>query len=75
VQPPLTQAASVQPPPRFSFKALGELPRHYPLPSAALLLLLVALLCRLSGRADLARWVLLVITVMGGIPLSWQTLR
>ncbi|WP_069802624.1 heavy metal translocating P-type ATPase [Thermogemmatispora onikobensis] len=73
--PPIPAQAAVQLPPRFGRKALGELLRHYPLPSAALLLLLVALLCWLSGRADLARWVLLVITVMGGIPLSWQTLR
>jgi heavy metal translocating P-type ATPase len=73
--PPIPAQAAVQPSPRFGRKALGKLLRHYPLPSAALLLLLVALLCWLSGRADFARWMLLVITVIGGIPLSWQTLR
>ncbi|MBX5457516.1 MAG: heavy metal translocating P-type ATPase [Thermogemmatispora sp.] len=69
------QLAPIQPPQRFGLKALMDLLRHYPLPSAALMLLLVASLSWLIGRADLAHWTLLVITVIGGIPLSWQTLQ
>jgi heavy metal translocating P-type ATPase len=49
--------------------------KNYPIPLAALVLLLVSLVLWLVGRADLANWTLLVIVLMGGIPLLWDTLK
>jgi heavy metal translocating P-type ATPase len=46
--------------------------RRYPLPLAALALLLVSVGLWLAGRADLAHWVLLAIIVMGAVPLVWE---
>jgi cation transport ATPase len=49
--------------------------RNYPIPLGALVLLLVSLVLWLAGRADLANWMLLVIVLMGGIPLLWDTIK
>jgi cation transport ATPase len=49
--------------------------RNYPIPLGALVLLLVSLVLWLVGRTDLAKWALLVIVLMGGIPLLWDTLK
>ncbi len=49
--------------------------KNYPIPLAALVLLLVSLVLWLVGHADLANWTLLVIVLMGGIPLLWDTLK
>jgi cation transport ATPase len=57
--------------PRRIWRAL----RHYPIPLGALALLLVSLVLWLVGRADLANWALMVIVLMGGIPLLWDTLK
>jgi P-type E1-E2 ATPase len=40
-----------------------------------LTLLLVSLVLWLVGRAELANWTLMVIVLMGGIPLLWDTLK
>jgi heavy metal translocating P-type ATPase len=47
--------------------------KRYPLPLAALALLLVSLGLWLAGRADLAHWSLLSIIVIGAVPLVWET--
>lgn len=57
--------------PRRIWRAL----RHYPIPLGALALLLVSLVLWLVGRTDLANWALMVIVLMGGIPLLWDTLK
>ena len=57
--------------PRRIWQAL----RHYPIPLGALALLLVSLVLWLVGRAELANWALMVIVLMGGIPLLWDTLK
>ena len=57
--------------PRRIWQAL----RNYPIPLAALVLLLVSLVLWLVGRAEFASWTLLAIVVMGGIPLLWDTLK
>ncbi len=49
--------------------------KNYPIPLGALLLLLVSLVFWLTGYADLANWTLLVIVIMGGIPLLWDTIK
>ncbi|HEX9131685.1 MAG TPA: hypothetical protein VF844_05285, partial [Ktedonobacteraceae bacterium] len=57
--------------PRRIWQALS----HYPIPLGALALLLVSLVLWLVGRAELANWTLMVIVLMGGIPLLWDTLK
>jgi heavy metal translocating P-type ATPase len=47
--------------------------RRYPIPLAAVLLLLVSLMFWLVGRSDMVHWTLLVIVLLGGIPLLWET--
>src|SRR5436305_10066887 len=48
---------------------------RYPLPLVALALLLLSLALWLVGRAQFAQWTLLIIVVVGGIPLLWETLQ
>jgi cation transport ATPase len=57
--------------PRRIWQAL----RNYPIPIGALALLLVSLLLWLVGRTEFANWTLMVIVLMGGIPLLWDTLK
>jgi cation transport ATPase len=49
--------------------------RSYPIPISALALLLVSFALWLARRTELANWTLLVIVLMGGIPLLWDTLK
>jgi heavy metal translocating P-type ATPase len=49
--------------------------KNYPIPLGALVLLLLSLVFRLTGNANLANWTLLVIVLMGGIPLLWDTMK
>ena len=49
--------------------------RGYPIPLASLVLLLVSLVLWLVGLPEFANWTLLVIVVMGGIPLLWDTFK
>lgn len=49
--------------------------RDYPIPIGALALLLVSLVLWLLGRTEFANWTLMVIVLMGGIPLLWDTLK
>jgi heavy metal translocating P-type ATPase len=54
---------------------LWKLIRRYPLPVGALLLLAAALVLHLVGQETLAQAALLVIILLGGIPLAWETLN
>ena len=49
--------------------------KSYPVPLGSLVLLLVGLVFWLAGYANLANWTLLVIVIMGGIPLLWDTMK
>ncbi len=49
--------------------------RRYPVPFLALLLMGLSLALWLTGRPELANWALLAVTLLGGIPLLWDTLR
>jgi hypothetical protein len=49
--------------------------KNYPVPLGALMLLLVSLVFWLAGYANFANWTLLVIVLMGGIPLLWDTVK
>jgi heavy metal translocating P-type ATPase len=57
--------------PRRIWQAL----RNYPIPFGSLALLLVSLVLWLVGRAEFANWTLMVIVLMGGIPLLWDTFK
>ncbi|HEY6286262.1 MAG TPA: heavy metal translocating P-type ATPase [Ktedonobacteraceae bacterium] len=48
---------------------------NYPIPLGSLVLLLVSLVLWLAGHANLANWTLLVIVLMGGVPLLWDTMK
>ena len=49
--------------------------KRYPLPLLAVALLGVSLVLWLAGRGDSARWTLLAIVLLGGIPLRWETVQ
>jgi heavy metal translocating P-type ATPase len=49
--------------------------KHYPLPCVAVALMTVSLVLWLVGYAPVANWTLLVVVLLGGIPLLWQTVQ
>lgn len=49
--------------------------RRYPIPAGALGLLIVAVALWVFAGADVARWALIAVILLGGIPLLWQTAR
>jgi heavy metal translocating P-type ATPase len=51
------------------------LAREQPVLAAAMLLLFLSLVLWLAGRGDIAKWALLAIIVIGGIPVFLATLR
>lgn len=58
---------------RWSARVWSMLKR-YPLPLGSLVLLLLSLLLWVTGQRELARWPLLVVIILGGLPLLWETL-
>ena len=56
-------------------RRIGQAIKNYPVPLGSLLLLFVSLVCWLTGNPTLANWILLVIIIMGGIPLLWDTIK
>lgn len=48
--------------------------KRYPIPCGALVLMAVSLVLWLVGRGDLANWGLLVVVLLGGLPLLWETI-
>src|SRR6266566_3908594 len=61
--------------PQSWLRRIWQAIKNYPIPLGAVVLLLVSLVFWLSGRANLANWTLLVIVLMGGIPLLWDTMK
>src|SRR6266487_4845772 len=61
--------------PQSWLRRIWQAIKNYPIPLGAVVLLLVSLVFWLSGRANLANWTLLVIALMGGIPLLWDTMK
>lgn len=53
----------------------GRFLRAYPLPALALALLLVSLVLWVAGQGHMAQLPLLVVIIIGGVPLCWQTLN
>jgi heavy metal translocating P-type ATPase len=49
--------------------------KRYPIPVGSVALLIGSLALWLAGRSDLAKWALLVIVLLGGIPLLWETVQ
>lgn len=49
--------------------------RRYPLPLGALVLLLASFLFWFAGYGDFARWPLLAVIILGGLPLFWETIQ
>jgi cation transport ATPase len=61
--------------PQSWLRRIWQAIKNYPIPLGALVLLLVSLVLWLAGYANLANWTLLVIVLMGGIPLLWDTVK
>ena len=49
--------------------------KRYPVPFMAVTLMLASLILWLAGRGDIADWMLLVVALLGGVPLLWETMR
>jgi len=56
-------------------RRLWQAVKHYPLPSGAVALMTVSLVFWLAGYGTFANWTLLVVVLLGGIPLLWETVR
>src|SRR6266566_9717596 len=48
---------------------------RYPIPSGSVALLVTSLVFWLAGHGDIANWTLLVVVLLGGIPLLWETFQ
>lgn len=48
--------------------------KRYPIPCSSLLLMAMSLVLWLAGRGDLANWALLLVVLLGGLPLLWETI-
>src|SRR6266566_6246574 len=49
--------------------------QRYPIPFGSVALLVASLVSWLAGRGDIANWILLVVVLLGGIPLLWETFQ
>jgi heavy metal translocating P-type ATPase len=49
--------------------------QRYPIPFGSVVLLVASLVFWLAGRGDIASWTLLVVVLLGGIPLLWETFQ
>jgi len=56
-------------------RRIGQAIKNYPIPLGSLVLLLMSLVFWLTGNPTLANWILLVIVIIGGIPLLWDTIK
>src|SRR5881227_2212742 len=54
---------------------LWETMKRYPIPFGSVVLLMISLGLWLAGHSDLARWTLLAVVLLGGIPLLWETVQ
>jgi heavy metal translocating P-type ATPase len=69
-----TSVLSAAPKRRWS-RRLWHTVKHYPLPCGAVTLMIVSLVLWLAGYDTLANWTLLVVVLLGGIPLLWETVQ
>src|SRR5260370_8175627 len=49
--------------------------QHYPIPLGSVVLLVASLVFWLTGHSDIANWTLLLVVLLGGIPLLWETFQ
>ena len=49
--------------------------QRYPIPFGSVALLVVSLVFWLAGYGAIANWILLVVVLLGGIPLVWETFQ
>jgi len=68
------EVARITPPSSWSQRLWSSM-KSYPLPLGALTLLLVSLLLWLVGHPELAQWLLLIVVLLGGLPLLWETVQ
>jgi cation transport ATPase len=54
---------------------LWETIKHYPIPFGSAVLLTISFGLWLTGRNNLANWTLLIVVLLGGIPLLWETVQ
>ena len=54
---------------------VGGLLRRFPLPFAVIALLFVSLVTWLAGWREVSQWSLIIIILLGGVPLLWETIR
>ncbi len=55
--------------------SVWSLAKRYPLPTTTLALLALALILYLTGQVTIAQGALVVIILLGGIPLAWETVN
>ena len=61
--------------PQSRLRRIVQAIKNYPVPLGSLVLLLMSLVFWLAGNLAFANWILLVIVIMGGIPLLWDTIK
>lgn len=52
-----------------------QMVKRYPIPCGAIVLMTVSLVLWLTGYSSFANWTLLLVVLLGGIPLLWETLQ
>lgn len=63
-------------PPRRSWpRRLWRTAIRYPIPLGTVTLMVVSLVLWLAGLGTIANWTLLAVTLLGGIPLLWETVQ
>src|SRR5437588_8645618 len=60
---------------RVRFGRLWSAVQRYPIPFGSMALMLASLVLWLAGRVTIAGWMLLAVTLLGGIPLLWETVH
>src|SRR5450755_3380244 len=71
---PSTSVSAAAPKPRWPVR-LWQTGKQYPIPCGAVALMTVSLVLWLAGYGVLANWTLLVVVLLGGIPLLWETVQ
>ena len=61
--------------PARTMGSLVALLRRFPLPFGVIALLLVSLVSWLAGWHEVSQWSLIVVILLGGVPLLWETIR
>lgn len=61
--------------PARTMHSLVALFRRFPLPFGVIALLLVSLATWLAGWREVSQWSLIIVILLGGVPLLWETIR